>query len=103
MLMDEVDVEGEPIFHDIERTMKNDTNRALFLDSNTDLCITILDDIEGWMAHKFEHSDDPPDYGENEHVKALTTTTEQRKIQQHVKFGAYAKCMVNKFFSSNPN
>jgi hypothetical protein len=31
------------------------------------------------------------------------TTIEQRKSQQHVKFGAYAKCMVKKFCSSNPN
>jgi hypothetical protein len=34
MLMDEVDVEGEPIFHAIERTMKNDNNRALLLELN---------------------------------------------------------------------
>jgi hypothetical protein len=37
MLMDEVDVEGEPIFHAIERTMKDDTNRAIFLEPNNDL------------------------------------------------------------------
>jgi hypothetical protein len=30
MLMDKVDVKGKMIFHDIERKMKNDTNRALF-------------------------------------------------------------------------
>jgi hypothetical protein len=45
--MDEVDVEGDPIFYAIERTMKNDTNRALFLKSNQDLCMAILDDIKG--------------------------------------------------------
>jgi hypothetical protein len=103
MLMDEVDVEGEPIFHTIERTMKNDTNRALFLDSNNYFCMTILDDIEDWMVQKFEHSDDPTDYRENGHVKAFATTIEQRKSQQRVKFGAYAKLMVKKFCSSNPN
>jgi hypothetical protein len=45
MLMDKVDVEGEPIFHAIERTTKNDTNRALFLEPNNDHCMTILDDL----------------------------------------------------------
>jgi hypothetical protein len=57
--MNEVDVEGDPIFHSIERTMKDDTNRALFLEPNNDLCMEILEDIEGWLAQKFEHSDDP--------------------------------------------
>jgi hypothetical protein len=102
-LMDEDDVEGEPVFHAIERTMKNDTNRALFLDSNNYLCMKILNDIEDWMAHKLEHSNDPKNYRENEHVKAFSTTIEQRKSQQHVKFDAYAKHMVKKFYSSNPN
>jgi hypothetical protein len=50
MLMDEVDVEGKPIFHVIER--KIHTNRALFLEPNNDLCMMILDDSESWMAQK---------------------------------------------------
>jgi hypothetical protein len=37
MLMDEVDVEGEPIVHSIERIMKADTNRALFLEPYNDI------------------------------------------------------------------
>jgi hypothetical protein len=49
MLMDEVDVEVETIFHTIERTMKNYTNRALFLEPNNDLCMAILDDIKSWV------------------------------------------------------
>jgi hypothetical protein len=49
MLMDEVDVEGEPIFHVIERTMKNKTDRAPFLEPNNNLCMTILDDLEIWI------------------------------------------------------
>jgi hypothetical protein len=50
MLMDEVDVEGDPIFDAIERTMNNDTNWALFLEPNNDLCMTILDDLKSWMS-----------------------------------------------------
>jgi hypothetical protein len=70
MLMDEVDVEGDPIFHSIERRMKHDTNRALFLESKNDLCMSILDDIEGWMSQQLEHSDDPMTHRENENVNA---------------------------------
>jgi hypothetical protein len=51
-MMDEIDVEGEPIFQYIERIIKNDTNRALFSESNNDLYMMIMDDIEGWMARK---------------------------------------------------
>jgi hypothetical protein len=64
---------------------------ALFLDSNNNLCITILNDIEDWMAQKFEHSSEPTAYRENEYVKVFVTTIEQRTRQQHVKIGAYAK------------
>jgi hypothetical protein len=103
MLMDDVDVEGEPIFHSIERTMKNNTNRALFLEPNNDLFMTILDHLESWMSKKFEYSDDPKASRENEHVKVFATTIEQRKSQQHDQFGAYAKFMVKKLFPPNPN
>jgi hypothetical protein len=65
--------------------------------------MSILDDIEGWVEQKLEHSDDPTAHRENENVKAFTTTIEQRKSQQHVQFGAYAKLMVKKFCSLNPN
>jgi hypothetical protein len=100
MLMDEVDVEGEgePICHAIERKMKDDTNRAIFLEPNN-----ILEDIESWLAQNFEHADDTQTYRENEHVKVITTTTEQRKSQQHVQFGDYPKRMVKKFCTPNPN
>jgi hypothetical protein len=86
LMMDEVYIEGDPMIHAIERTMKNDTNRALFLESNTDLCMAILDEIEGCMAQNIEHSDDPTAYCENERVKVFITTIEQRKRQQHVLF-----------------
>jgi hypothetical protein len=82
--MDEVDVEGGGVFHSIERIMKADMNRALFLEPNNDLCMTILEDIEGWLAQNFEHSDDPTVYRENEHVKVFMSITEHRKSQQHV-------------------
>jgi hypothetical protein len=75
MLMDEAGVEGDPIFHSIERTMKEDTNKAIFLEPNNDLCMAILEDIEGWLARKFEHSDNPKAYRYNEHVKVIITTT----------------------------
>jgi hypothetical protein len=65
MLMEEVDVGGDPIFHSIERTAKEDMNRALFLEPNNDLCMAILEDIEGWLAQKFEHSDEPNAYHDN--------------------------------------
>jgi hypothetical protein len=91
MLIDEVDVEGDPIFQSIERAMKADTNRALFLEPNNGLCMAILEDIEGWLAQKFEHSEDPTAYRNNEHINVIMPTTEQRKSQQHAHFGAYAK------------
>jgi hypothetical protein len=49
-----------------------------------------LEDIEGWLAQKFEHSDDPTAYRNNKHAKVIMSTTEQRKSQQHVQFGSYA-------------
>jgi hypothetical protein len=101
--MDEVDVEGEPIFHSIERTMKYNTSRVLFTEPNQDLCSFILNDIETWMANKFEHSEYPTAYHQYHHIKIFTTTTDQRKSQQQVKFGAYAKSLVKKFCAVNPN
>jgi hypothetical protein len=50
MLMDEVDVDGDPICHSIERTMKEDMNRAIFLEPNNDVCMDILEDMEGWLS-----------------------------------------------------
>jgi hypothetical protein len=97
MLMDEVGVEGDTIFHSIRSTMKADTNRALFLKPNNDLCMAILEGIEGWLAQKFEHSDDPTAYRDNDRVKVIMSTTEQRKSQRHVQFGAHAKRMVKKY------
>jgi hypothetical protein len=64
ILMDEVDVEGEPIFKSVERTMKDDMDRVLFTEPDQDLCKHILKDIETCMAKKFEHSDDPTAYRE---------------------------------------
>jgi hypothetical protein len=66
MLMDKFDVEGDPMFHSISITMKEDTNRATFLEPKNDLCMAILEDIERWFAQKFEHSDDPMAYRDNE-------------------------------------
>jgi hypothetical protein len=101
--MDEVDVEGEPIFKSVERTMKDDTNRVLFTEPNQDICRFILNDIETWMANKFEHFDDPTAYRQDHHINLFSTTTDQRKSQQQVKFGAYAKSLVKKFCAVNPN
>jgi hypothetical protein len=53
MIMDEFDVEGEPIFYAIESTMKDDTNRAIFLEPKIKLFMAILEDIEGWLAQKW--------------------------------------------------
>jgi hypothetical protein len=44
--MDEIDVEGEPIFHYVEQTMKDDTKLVLFTEPNQDLCSFIMNDIE---------------------------------------------------------
>jgi hypothetical protein len=88
LLMDEVDVEGEPILQPIEHTTKDDTDHALFTEPNQNICKHILDDIETWIKHKFEHSDDPKAYRENDNVKIFATTTDQKKNQQQVKIGA---------------
>jgi hypothetical protein len=101
--MDKVDVEGEPIFQAIKRTLQHDTDCGLLTEPNQNLCKYTLDDIETWMEHKFEHLDDPEAYHTNDNVKIFATTTDQRKNQQQVKFGAYAKSLVNKFCAVNPN
>jgi hypothetical protein len=71
LLTDEVDVEGEPLFQTIGCTMTNDTDRALFMEPTQDICKHILDDIETWMEHKFEHSDEPKTYRKNDNVKVF--------------------------------
>jgi hypothetical protein len=100
--MDEVAVEGEPIFQSVKRTMKDDTDHVLFTGPNLELCKHILEDIKMWTANKFEHSDDPTAYHEN-YKKIFSTTTEQHKNQHHVKFGAYTNSLVKKLCAVNPN
>jgi hypothetical protein len=55
------------------------------------------------MANKFEHSDDPTSYRKDHNVKIFSTTTDQRKSQHQVNFGAYAKSLVKRFCAANPN
>jgi hypothetical protein len=83
--------------------MKDDTNRVLFTEPNQDLCRFIIDYIDTWMANKFEHSDDPTAYRQDHHIKIFSTTTDQRKSQQQVKCGSYAKSLVKKLCAVNPN
>jgi hypothetical protein len=83
--------------------MKDDTNRVLFNEPNQDLCRFILKDIDTWMANKFEHSDDPTSYRQDHHIKIFSTMMDQRKSQQQIKNGAYAKSLVKKFCATNPN
>jgi hypothetical protein len=85
LLMEELDVEGEPIFQSVERTMKDNTYRVLFTEPNQELCQHILEDIGTWIANRFEHSDDPTAYRQDHHVKIFSTTTDKRKSQQQVK------------------
>jgi predicted ABC-type exoprotein transport system permease subunit len=101
--MDEVDVEGEPIFQSVERTMKDDTDRVLFIQPNQDLCQFILEDIDTWMATKFEHYDDSTECRQDHNVKIFSTTTDQRKIQKQVKSRAYAKILVKTCCAVNPH
>jgi hypothetical protein len=82
ILMDEVDVEGDPNFQAIECTMTKDMDRTIFTEPNQDLCKHILDDIETWMEHKFEHSDDPKAYHENDNVKIFATTTDKGRTNK---------------------
>jgi hypothetical protein len=61
--------------------MKDDTDQALFTEPNQDLFKHILDDIETWMEHKFEHLDDPKALRKNDNVKIFATTTDHRRNQ----------------------
>jgi hypothetical protein len=81
LLMDKFDVEGEPLFQAIEHTMKEDTDQALFTESNQEICEHILDDIEIWMKQKFEHADDPKAYRECDNMKMFATTPDTSKIR----------------------
>jgi hypothetical protein len=83
--------------------MKEDTDRVLFTEPNQDLCQLILEDIDTWMANTFEHSDDPTAYQKDHNVNIFSTTTDQHKSQQQVKFGAYAKIVVKKICAFNQN
>jgi hypothetical protein len=103
LLMDEVDLELEQLFQAIECTTKEDTDRALSTEPNQDICKYILDNIEIWMEHKVEQSDQPKAYRKNDNVKIFTTALNQQNNQQQVKFGAYAKSIVKKFYDVNPN
>jgi hypothetical protein len=55
------------------------------------------------MTKALEHSDDPTANRQDHHIKIFSTTTDHRKSQHHVKFGAYAKSLVKKLCAVNPN
>jgi hypothetical protein len=80
--------------------MKDDTGRTLFTEHNQDICKHILDEIETWMEHKLEHSDDPEAYRENDNSKIFATPADQRNNQQQAKFGAYTKIHVKNYAQS---
>jgi hypothetical protein len=54
ILLEECDIDGQRIFHSIERTMKVDTSRALLSKHNEILCNSILSDLDNWPKAKFE-------------------------------------------------
>jgi hypothetical protein len=58
MLLEERDEEDKSLSHSIERTMKSDTTRALFLAEKEQKCNTIRKDLDGRFANKFSNGND---------------------------------------------
>jgi hypothetical protein len=54
ILLEECDIDGQRIFHSIERTTKADTSRAIFSKHNEILCKSVLSDIDNWLKAKCE-------------------------------------------------
>ena len=90
LLLEETDIDGQRIFHSIERTMKSDTIRALFSKQNDILCNSILSELDNWLQSKFQDTHDNTSFLQSSNVHIFTSTADQRKNQNQVKYNAYA-------------
>jgi hypothetical protein len=103
LLIDELDTHDQRIFHAIERTMESDTICALFSKHNKILCNTILSDLDTWLCSKFIDTNNNVSFSRSAAVHNFTSTIDQRKTRNQVKFNAYASRIAKIFCSGNPN
>jgi hypothetical protein len=96
-------IDGQHIFHSIERTMKADTTRALFPKQNEIICNTILSNLDTWLGATFIDANSNVSFRNSAEVRISTSTIDQRKNQNQVKFNAYASRSAKIFCSENPN
>jgi hypothetical protein len=105
LLLDELDIAGQCIFHSIERTMKSDTTQALFSKQNEILCNSILSDLDSWLIIKLYEALQQVAFHKEAEVRVLASAINKRETQNQVKFNVYvyASRISKRFFSHNPN
>jgi hypothetical protein len=103
LLLDDADIHGHRPFHAIERNMKPDTTRALFSKQKGTQGNVILFDIDNWICSKSIDVNNNFSFRESPEVRVFTSTIEQRKTQNKVKFNAYATRISKRCCSENPN
>jgi hypothetical protein len=103
ILLEECDIDGQRIFHSIERTLKADTSRAIFSKHNEIMCNSILSDLNNWLSAKFVDTNNNIAFRESVSVQVHTSTIDQRKSQTQVTYNAYASRIAKRFCSENPN
>jgi hypothetical protein len=102
-LLEECDIDGQRIFHSIERTIKSDTTRAIFSKQNEILCNSILSYLYNWLTSKFIGANNNLTFRKSDTVRVFISIIDQRKNQNQVKYNAYASHIAKHFCTENPN
>jgi hypothetical protein len=103
LLLDEVDEQGQQLFHAIERTMKPDNTHALLSKQNEDQCKVILSNIDNWSCSKYIDANNNVSFSQSPEVRVFTSIIEQRRTQNQVKFNAYASPTAKRCCTENHN
>jgi hypothetical protein len=75
----------------------------LFSKQNKDQCKVILSNIDNWLCSKFIDANNNLSFRQSPEVRVFTSTIEQRKTQNQVKFNAYASWIAKRCCTENPN
>jgi hypothetical protein len=103
LLVDKAGKQGQQLFHAIECTMQSDTTHALLSKQNEDQFKLILSDIDNWLCSKFIDAVNNLSFHQSPGVRVSTSSIEQRKTKNQVKFNAYSSRIAKRFCTENPN
>jgi hypothetical protein len=101
LILEECDIDGQQIFHSVERTMKADTSRVILSKQNEMLCNSNLSDLDNWLSSKFNDANNNASFRKSAAISVHTSTIDQRKNQHQVKCNASQ--IPKRFCSENLN